>query len=174
MHLRKAQDADVPALLDLINGYARRNLLLPRTESSLLARLGDFLVAETNGELVGCGALSPLGPGLGEVRSLAVRADHAGHGLGSRIVRALMDRAVEQGLLEVLSLTRHLSLFASLGFTVTRRERFLDKLAADCAACPMSSRCDETALLWEPQGTRAFEMKVARDQRSPREGAAAR
>jgi len=174
MHLRKAQDADVPALFRLINGYARRNLLLPRTEPSLQARLGDFLVAEANGEVVGCGALSPLGPGLGEVRSLAVRADHAGHGLGSRIVRALMDQAVEQGLLEVLSLTRHVSLFASLGFTVTRRERFLDKLAADCVACPMNSNCDETALLWEPQGAQVFEMKAAREETSPREGAAAR
>lgn len=174
MHLRKAQDADISALLDLINGYARRNLLLPRSEGSLQARLGDFLVAEANGELVGCGALSPLGPGLGEVRSLAVRTDHAGHGLGSRIVRALMDEAAQRGFLEVLTLTRRVSLFASLGFTVSRRERFLDKLAADCAACPMNSGCDETALLWEPEGARAFDTTVARAERTPREGAAAR
>lgn len=174
MHLRKAQEADLPALLDLINGYAQRNLLLPRTEASLRARLGDFLVAERGGELVGCGALSPLGPGLGEIRSLAVRADCSGHGLGSRMVRALMDQAQERGFLEVLTLTRRVSLFASLGFTVTRRERFLDKLAADCAACPMNLGCDETALLWEPEGAEAFDIKMARALDTPREGAAAR
>ncbi len=175
MHLRKARCADVPALLALINGYAQRNLLLPRTEPSLVARLDDFLVAELKGELVGCGALSPLGPGLGEIRSLAVRADCGGHGLGSRIVRALMDQAQERGFLELLTLTRRVSLFASLGFTVTRRERFLDKLAVDCAACPMNSNCDETALRWEPPGAGAFDDKQARAQTTtPREGVAAR
>jgi hypothetical protein len=42
------------------------------------------------------------------------------------------------------------SFFASLGFMVTRRERFLDKLAADCAACPFNLDCDETAMVRRP------------------------
>ena len=70
MRLRKAVEADVPALLDLINGYAERGLLLSRTEASLRARLQDFTVAEVDGELTGCAALVDLGPGLAEVRSL--------------------------------------------------------------------------------------------------------
>ena len=37
--------------------------------------------------------------------------------------------------------------FESLGFSVTRRELFLEKLAADCAACPMNLCCDETAVV---------------------------
>ncbi len=147
MRLRKALEGDVPPLLDLINGYADRNLLLRRTEESLRARRADFLVAEHEGEIVGCGALTELGPGLGEVRSLAVRADQAGHGIGRQIVEALLAQASERGFVEILALTRRVPFFEALGFTVTRRERFLDKLQTDCKACPLNLCCDETAVV---------------------------
>jgi len=146
--LHKAQDADVPALLALINGYADRNLLLRRSEESLRAVLGDFVVASSgDGEILGCGALTELGPGLGEVRSLAVREDHAGHGIGRRLVERLVEDAAGRGFAQVLALTRRVPFFESLGFAVTQRELFLEKLAADCAACPMNLCCDETAVV---------------------------
>jgi amino-acid N-acetyltransferase len=145
--LRSARGEDVAELLDLINGYAARNLLLHRSEASLRGHLDDFLVAEQDGALVGCGALSELGPGLGEVRSLAVREDQTGHGLGRRIVEALLAQAHARGFVEVLTLTRRVAFFEALGFTVTRRERFLDKLVTDCQACPFNLCCDETALV---------------------------
>ena len=148
MLLRKAEERDVEALLALINSYADRNMLLRRTEESLLSRLDDFVVAvSSRGEILGCGALTELGPGLGEVRSLAVREDQTGHGLGRRLVEGLMEDAARRGFGQVLALTRRVPFFESLGFSVTQRERFLEKLAADCAACPMNLCCDETAVV---------------------------
>lgn len=146
--LRPAEERDVPALLALINGYADKNLLLRRSEESLRARLADFVVAlSEDGEILGCGALTELGPGLGEVRSLAVREDHAGHGLGRRLVERLVEDAAGRGFSQVLALTRRVAFFESLGFSLTQRELFLEKLAADCAACPMNLCCDETAMV---------------------------
>ncbi len=150
MRLRDAREADLGALFALINAYADRGLLLPRSEASLRARIDDFVVAEEAGELVGCGALSALGPGLSEVRSLAVREDQAGRGVGHRVVEQLLERARDQGCREVLALTRRVSFFEALGFTVARRERFLDKLEADCRACPLNLCCDETAMVRGP------------------------
>ena len=147
VRLRRAREGDVAALLGLINGFAERNLLLPRTEGSIFGRLGDFVVAESGGVVVGCGAVTALGPGLGEIRSLAVRVDHAGQGLGGRIVAHLLEEASQRGFAEILALTRRVSFFSGLGFEVTRRERFLDKLEADCRACPMNLQCDETAMV---------------------------
>jgi len=147
---RKAREGDVEPLLRLINGYADRNQLLHRTESSLRLALADFTVLEADGEPVGCGALTALGPGLGEVRSLAVREDQAGRGLGHRIVEGLLQEARKRGFSEVLALTRRVSFFEALGFQVTRRERYLDKLAADCKACPLNPCCDETAVVRTP------------------------
>ena len=145
--LRSARESDARPLLALINGYADRGLLLGRTEASLRQRLGDFVVAESAGQIVGCAALTALGPGLGELRSLAVRDDHAGNGLGHALVECLVEAAGGRGFREVLALTRRTSFFAKLGFEETQRERFLDKLKADCAACPKNLCCDETAMV---------------------------
>jgi amino-acid N-acetyltransferase len=150
VRLRKAREADVAGLLALINGYAARNLLLPRTAASLRSCIEDFTLAVAGNEIVGCGALSALGPGLGEVRSLAVRQDQTGRGVGRLIVERLLREAAERGFGEVLALTRRVSFFAGIGFVITRRERFLDKLAADCAACPFNLTCDETAMVGRP------------------------
>ena len=145
--LRAARDRDVRALLALINGYAERGLLLPRTEASLRERLADFTVVEQDGRLAGCGALSELGPGLGEVRSLAVAEDAAGLGIGHLLVEHLVDQARGRGFREVIALTRRQSFFEKLDFEMTERERFVDKLRADCAACPKNVCCDEIAMV---------------------------
>jgi amino-acid N-acetyltransferase len=133
--------------LALINGYAERGLLLVRTEASIRARLADFTVAEVDGEVAGCAALTELGPGLAEVRSLAVRDDLAGRGIGRALVEALVAEAGRRGVHEVLALTRRTSFFEALGFQATRRERFLDKLMVDCQTCPLNLCCDETAMV---------------------------
>ena len=48
MPLRKARAADIPSLLALINGYAARNLLLPRTSASLRSAMPGRSSAITN------------------------------------------------------------------------------------------------------------------------------
>ena len=150
MRLRRATEAHVVPLLALINGYADRDMLLRRSEESLRGCLDDFWVAEEGGVVVGCGALTALGPGLGEVRSLAVREDRSGRGIGRQIVERLLEEAADRELVEVLALTRRVPFFEALGFHVTRRERFLDKLMVDCKACPLNLCCDETAMVRTP------------------------
>jgi amino-acid N-acetyltransferase len=137
-------------MMALVNAYAERGLLLPRTEASLRSRLPDFIVAVEGGEVVGCGALTALSPGVGEVRTLAVREDQSGRGIGRAVVQRLLEIAGEREFAEVLALTRRVSFFSGLGFEVTKRERFEEKLAADCQACPFNSNCDETAMVRLP------------------------
>jgi amino-acid N-acetyltransferase len=159
VRLREVTERDIPAILALINDYAGHNLLLARTEASLRECLADFGVVE--GEVVGCSALSELGPGLGEIRSLAVRADMSDRGIGHAIVEHQMGQAWRREFVEVLALTRRVSLFEKLGFHITRRERFLEKLATDCKACPLSLCCDETAVHWMPPEALAAARELA-------------
>lgn len=151
MRLRAAAEPDLGTLFELIGVYARRGLLLPRSQASLRARLGEFVVAvrETpwGEQVVGCGALTRLAPGLGELRSLAVRADATGRGVGWAIAGHLLGHARRRGLLEVLALTRRPGFFEALGFLPTRRERFPAKLRADCSGCPFDAGCGEVALV---------------------------
>ena len=150
--LRPAREADLPQLLALVNGYAARNLLLSRSQASLRTHLHEFTVAGAGDVVLACGALATLGPGLAEVRTLAVREDAIGRGLGHAIVERLVAQAEARGFAEVLTLTRRLSFFQALGFVVTRRERFLDKLEADCRFCPLAASCDEVALVKPVRG----------------------
>ena len=70
---RKAVMRDIGPILDLINGYAARGVMLPRTEFEMSESIRDFTVVTTaKGDLLGCGALHFYTPTLGEIRSLAV------------------------------------------------------------------------------------------------------
>jgi len=76
--------------------------------------------------------------------------------LGRRIVEHLLVEARERGFAEVLALTRRSSFFDALGFEVTRRERFIDKLMVDCGACPLNLCCDEIAMVRPPAAPGEF------------------
>jgi len=90
--IRPAQLSDVPALLRLINGYAAKAVMLPRTEVELCEFLRDFLVATDQGELVGCGALHFYTQHMAELRSLAVSPNRTTVSTGTPSSRASASR----------------------------------------------------------------------------------
>ena len=55
--IRSALLSDVTPLLALINGYAAKGIMLPRTEFELSENMRDFTVAYDGNRLAGCGAL---------------------------------------------------------------------------------------------------------------------
>ena len=56
LSVRKAVMHDIPPILDLINGYAAKGQMLPRTEFEMSESIRDFTVVSMGGELLGCGA----------------------------------------------------------------------------------------------------------------------
>ncbi len=56
IEIRKASMQDIPALLSLINGYAAKGIMLPRTEFELSENMRGFMVAYDANVLAGCGA----------------------------------------------------------------------------------------------------------------------
>ena len=107
---------DIPALLELINGYAAKGIMLPRTEFELSENMRDFTVAYAGNQLVGCGALHFYSPTMGEVRSLAVAESHKTHGIGRLIVDALVYEAKIYGLDAVFAFTYVPGFFAQSRF----------------------------------------------------------
>jgi amino-acid N-acetyltransferase len=146
--IRPARPEDIPALFALVDAYARRGLLLPRSEEEIAATLSDWIVAEAEGRMVGCGSLVWMSPTLVEIRSLAVAEDYQGNGAGGAIVQALVRRARAAGARVVFALTRAVPFFERLGFAVTERERFPEKVWRDCVRCPLRERCDEVAVVY--------------------------
>ena len=87
------------------------------------ALLADFLVLRSNGALVAVGALMSLDERTGLVRSIAVDPALQGDGLGSRVLRALEERAAS-GALESLFLltTTAPGFFSARGYEEVFRE----------------------------------------------------
>jgi amino-acid N-acetyltransferase len=109
----------VPAIRDLVEPLARRGVLVRKDAVAYYEGLQQFFVAETPaGELAGCGALHVMWDDLAEVRTLAVAPEHLGHGVGSALLRVLLDEAVTLGVARVFCLTFEVEFFARHGFSV--------------------------------------------------------
>ena len=96
--VRKAVMHDIPPILALINGYAAKGIMLPRTEFELSEAIRDFMVVTLGEEFLGCGALHFYTPTIGEIRSLAVHEHAKTHGVGRRVVEALVAEAQSRGI----------------------------------------------------------------------------
>ncbi|ODU11066.1 MAG: N-acetylglutamate synthase [Pseudonocardia sp. SCN 73-27] len=99
----------------LVDGYAGR-VLLAKEIITLYEAVQEFLVAEVDGKVVGCGALHVLWEDLGEIRTVAVDPATLGRGVGHAIVAALIDGARELGLRRLFVLTFEKHFFGKHGF----------------------------------------------------------
>ncbi|HEX5689178.1 MAG TPA: GNAT family N-acetyltransferase, partial [Roseiflexaceae bacterium] len=147
--VRPAEEADVQAIADIVNANARQGHLLPRSPDNIRASLANWLVAEADGVVVGIGSLLSMSPTLVEIRSLAVLPAFRRYGVGAQVVNGLVGRARERGIPTVFALTRAVPFFERMGFSITAKERFPEKVWTDCVICPLKDACDETAVVLE-------------------------
>jgi amino-acid N-acetyltransferase len=143
----KAVVADIPELLRLINSFAARGIMLPRTELELAENLRDFTVVREAGRLLACAALHIYSPSSGEIRSLAVDPAAQGRGLGRGLVAALEQEARDLGLRTVFAFTYIPEFFRKLGYFEVDRSELPLKAWKDCLRCPKFQSCDEIAVL---------------------------
>ncbi len=144
--IRKARLTDVKAIQALVNQYADSGQMLPRTLNELYEHLRDFHIYEENGALLGVCALHVSWEGLAEIRSLAVRNDRAGSGIGSKLVRRCLEEAVHLEIARVFVLTYQDGFFKKLGFAVVDKKELPHKIWTDCLNCVKFPNCDEIAL----------------------------
>jgi amino-acid N-acetyltransferase len=145
--VRKAAMRDIHPLLELINGYASKGIMLPRTEFEMSENIRDFSVAYAGQQLVGCGALHYYTPTSGEVRSLAVDPSIKSRGIGRRVVEALEKEALENDLHAIFAFTYVPDFFRRLGFQEVERGELPLKVWKDCLRCPKFQCCDEIAVV---------------------------
>jgi N-acetylglutamate synthase-like GNAT family acetyltransferase len=163
VRVHPARVSDLEALESFIADYAHDGTLLPRTRANLIQHLRDFRVAMAEERLVGCGALQLVDLTLAEIRSVAVDPAWRGHGIGYRIVKALIADGRRLGIPRLFCLTRREDFFARQGFVVVPKERFPHKVWNDCRLCPRQHCCDETAM--ERALTAAAQRSLAAAQR---------
>jgi amino-acid N-acetyltransferase len=116
MIVRSANTADVPTIRKLVDTYSPDRRLLSKPTVALYEDVPEFVVAERDGRVIGCGALHVMWDDLAEVRTLAVDPLHAGSGVGGAILRELLERAGNFGVGRVFVLTFEVGFFAAFGF----------------------------------------------------------
>ncbi len=114
--VRPARTSDVRVIRELVDTYAPDRRLLSKATVTLYEDVPEFLVVERDGQPVACGAVHVMWEDLGEVRTVAVAPEFRGQGVGSFLLRALLDRARALGVKRVFCLTFETDFFASHGF----------------------------------------------------------
>jgi amino-acid N-acetyltransferase len=146
--LIRASIEDASDIHDLVNTFARKGEMLPRTMSEVYENLRDFYVVRDDaGAVVACGGLHILWEDMGEIKSLAVREDLQGRGLGARLVDACMDEARQLGLTTAFALTYRPAFFERLGFRQADVMTLPRKVWGECYRCPKFPGCNEIAMV---------------------------
>ena len=148
MILRYAQTTDAEAICSLINYYAERGLMLHRSMESAYSSLREFQVADDDDrQVVGCVAVDIFWADLAEVRSLAVREDYRGKGIGRELVKAAVAEARGLGIARIFTLTLEDDFFGRLDFSKVPKDSLPEKVWSDCVNCPKRDNCDEIAMV---------------------------
>ncbi|MSO34730.1 MAG: amino-acid N-acetyltransferase [Candidatus Nanopelagicaceae bacterium] len=116
--VRPARATDVKAVRLIIDQYALQRRLLSKDTVKLYEDVQEFFVAESDGEVIGCGALHVLWEDLGEVRTVAVNQEYRRKRVGNQILEAITNRAISLGLKRLFCLTFETEFFAQHGFKV--------------------------------------------------------
>jgi amino-acid N-acetyltransferase len=159
--IQKAQIRDVEEILDLVNGFAASNLMLPRGPQYLYENIRDFVIAcdknvpvysimETKEVLhliVACGSLHVLWGDIAEIRALAIHPDYQHLGLGTKLVEYMKAEARLLGIRRLFTFTLTENFFKTMGFIKTKRRDLPPKVWSECSRCPKYFRCDEVGMV---------------------------
>jgi amino-acid N-acetyltransferase len=114
--VRAAKTGDVKKIRKIVDGYTDERRLLFKATVTLFEAVQEFVVAELDGEVVGCGALHVLWEDLAEVRTVAVLEEMHGKGIGNQIMIKILENAKDIGVKKVFCLTFETKFFGSHGF----------------------------------------------------------
>jgi amino-acid N-acetyltransferase len=149
VHVGRAHVRDAEAIHRIVNFWAARGDMLPRTMGEVYENLRDFFVVREDDETVACGSLHITWADMAELKSLAVREDRQSAGYGSAITRACIAEGRELGLERIFALTYRPAFFERLGFRQVDVMTLPRKVWNECYRCPKFPGCNEIAMTCE-------------------------
>ncbi len=149
MKIRKAKISDIRHIHRLVNEFAKKEEMLPRSLNDLYENIRDLFVYEDGKQTKGVCALHILWEDLGEIRSLAVSKESQRMGIGTRLLKTCLNEAKSLGLKKVFALTYQPEFFRKMGFKGIDKAKLPQKIWGDCLRCPRFPECDEDAVIME-------------------------
>lgn len=147
--VRYALVEDIERIHALIKFYADKGVILQRDRNDIARSLDMFLVAEKKEEILGVISFHDYGKRLKEIRSLAVNKNWEKNGIGSTLLKEIIDilksRFPES---KIFVLTYAPQFFIKYGFVEVDRDSLPEKIWKDCKNCTDKDNCGETALIF--------------------------
>jgi len=149
MIIRKATLRDATQIKKLIDYYAKRDILLPRSIGDIYEKIREFTVYVDKNKILGCCSLQITWNDLAEIKSLAVDIKHTRKGIGSSLAKACIEEAKNMKIKRVFTLTTAPKFFKKLGFKSIKKEKLPMKIWGECVYCNRYQNCNESALVYE-------------------------
>ena len=145
--IRKATVEDVKDIQELINFYAKKDQMLPRSLNELYENIRDFFVYEKDRKILGCVAFHIAWEDLAEIRSLAVLESRQKQKIGSLLVKAVFEDAKKLKVKRIFALTYIPPFFEKFGFRRVEHSELPHKIWSECIKCVRFPECQEVALV---------------------------
>ena len=154
--IRAATLRDAEKIFALVS--LNSDMLVPRSLGNIVESVDRFVIAEAEGEMVGCASFQ-IHPEIGnaeaatvEIVSVAVKSMFRKRGIGRLLVEAIVANVKRFNPREVLVLTFAPEFFRKLGFSETPKTEVMHKLYTGCINCTKHAdpfTCPEQAMVLE-------------------------
>ena len=151
--IRAATLRDAEKIFALVS--LNSDMLVPRSLGNIVESVDRFVIAEAEGEMVGCASYQ-IHPEIGnaeaatvEIVSVAVKSMFRKRGIGRLLVEAIVANVKRFNPREVLVLTFAPEFFRKLGFSETPKTEVMHKLYTGCIKCTKHAEpftCPEIAM----------------------------
>ena len=128
--LRQATLNDIGGILELIIPLEEQGILVKRSREKLEMEIGDYIIIERDGLIIGCTALHSIeNEHAGMIACLAVHPDYRGAARAGRLLEDLQNKAKKLGMRKLFALTTQTShWFLERGFAPTAVETLPEQL----------------------------------------------
>ena len=147
MRIRKATLKDAKSIQTVIDKFAKKDKMLPRSLSEIYENIRDFFICQDKGKIIGISALHILWENLAEIRSVAVLQEYQNKGIGKKLVEQCLKEVKALGVKKIFALTYNPEFFRKLGFKDIDKNALPQKIWGDCLRCPKFPECEEVAVI---------------------------
>ena len=145
--VEKAKIQDVPQIHRLINHFAGKDEMLPRSLSDIYENIRDYFVYRQGERMLACAALHIIWSDLAEIKSVAVAEEYQKQGIGTMLIEACLKEAESLGIPTIFCLTYQPAFFEKFGLNQIDKMEVPRKVWTECYRCPKFPDCGEVALI---------------------------
>ena len=135
-------------IYSIIKPYSDKNIVLYRSHMEIKESINTFLVAKLDNKIIGVISFYNYENLLVEIRSLSVTKEHSKKGIGSALLKKMIQKINEYQKHKIFALTYSPDFFIKNNFIEVEKITLPEKIWKDCSKCPVRENCGETSMVY--------------------------